>query len=403
MNILFLTKCIPCSSPRSDEFRPYRFIRQLAAKNSIFLISFFSSRRELEHLDKIKRYCKRIELIPRKKGIRQFFSAILKSPITPFRVMNWYSKEFEDMLFRMLREENIDIVHVFSLHMTAYLGCIKQFPVVIDFVDSKSLFLRRYLECKFDILWPLRIIEMYQVYNYERRVAKKYPCLFTSDIDATSVCSRDNYIKYFIVPPILEDIYFDQAKHKNIEKVSNSLIFTGNMSYLPNIDAVVFFYKKILGIIKKHIPDVKLFIVGVHPPQKILKIGSNKNFTVTGYVEDIRYYLAQSVVYISPLRFGSGVKNKILEAMAMGVPVVATSVSNEGIWAQPNEEILIADNPKKFAAQAIKLLKDQKLRDRLAKKSKEFVKKFDFPNIINRLQIVYLDTIKEWRNNVPRK
>jgi glycosyltransferase involved in cell wall biosynthesis len=151
-----------------------------------------------------------------------------------------------------------------------------------------------------------------------------------------------------------------------------SIIFTGVMNYFPNGDAVVHFQHHIFPLIKHQIPFAQFIIAGMHPTRQIRKLADGQT-TVTGYVPDIRAYLSKAAVCVAPLRIAMGVQNKILEAMAMGVPVVATSIANQGINATHEREILVADEPASFAEATTRLLTDQRLRDTIRKNAKQFI------------------------------
>jgi glycosyltransferase involved in cell wall biosynthesis len=145
------------------------------------------------------------------------------------------------------------------------------------------------------------------------------------------------------------------------------------MEYGPNEDAVVYFSNEVLPL-KKEYPAVEFWIVGYGPGEKVCALSKHAGIYVTGTVEDIRLYIKDARVYVSPLRYGAGMKNKILTAMAMSRPVVATSISLEGIEVEHKKHVLVGDNPVDFAKQVIRVLKDKALEDCLTKNSLKVVK-----------------------------
>jgi glycosyltransferase involved in cell wall biosynthesis len=151
-----------------------------------------------------------------------------------------------------------------------------------------------------------------------------------------------------------------------------SIIFTGVMNYFPNSDAVVHFHRRIFPLIKRDVSDAQFIVAGMHPTAQIRKL-ADRHTIVTGFVPDIRAYLSKAAVCVVPLRIAMGVQNKILEAMAMGVPVVATSIANQGINAAHEQEILVADDPQSFAAATTRLLTDQCLRETIRENAKQFI------------------------------
>ena len=149
----------------------------------------------------------------------------------------------------------------------------------------------------------------------------------------------------------------------NVEKKANTVIFTGPFKYRVNYEAMLWFVGEVFPLVLKKIPDAKLVITGDH---ENLPLPSSQNIILAGFVEDIKSLIASSVVAIAPLQSGGGTRLKILEAMAIGTPVVATSKGAEGLDAKPGENLLVTDEPKMFASYVINLLQDRALRDRIS-------------------------------------
>ncbi|MBM3154536.1 MAG: glycosyltransferase [Chloroflexi bacterium] len=155
--------------------------------------------------------------------------------------------------------------------------------------------------------------------------------------------------------------------------LSKTLVFTGTMSYPPNVDGVLYFYTSIYPLIQAQIPEVQLAIVGREPTTAIRGLARDPSIRVTGYVEDVKPLIRRSCVFIAPIRFGGGTRIKLLEAMALGVPVVTTNMAAEGLDVQDGRHVLIADNPATFAEKTILLLDDSNLRRRLAYEARQLV------------------------------
>jgi glycosyltransferase involved in cell wall biosynthesis len=154
----------------------------------------------------------------------------------------------------------------------------------------------------------------------------------------------------------------------------DSLVYTGQIGWHPNEDALLYFTKKIMPLIKKQVPDLKLWIVGDDPSAKIKALAQkDSQITITGFVNDVRAYVAKAAVFIVPLRIGSGTRIKILEALSMKKAVISTSVGCEGLELKNNEHLLIRDNPQEFAQGVIDLLRDENLRLRLGENGRRLV------------------------------
>jgi glycosyltransferase involved in cell wall biosynthesis len=147
------------------------------------------------------------------------------------------------------------------------------------------------------------------------------------------------------------------------------------MDYYANIDGVVWFGKEVLPLIKREIPEIRFYIVGSNPTKEVLSLSSNSGVTVTGYVPDTREYLNKATVAVAPLRIARGIQNKILEAMAMGIPVVATPQAFEGIEAQPGRDLVLGENAEKIAEGVIQLIKKVALRKSLGDNARRAIEK----------------------------
>jgi glycosyltransferase involved in cell wall biosynthesis len=157
-----------------------------------------------------------------------------------------------------------------------------------------------------------------------------------------------------------------------------TLLYVGAMHYYPNADAVTLFFEAMYERIRQAVPDVKVQIVGHAPPPDIQRLGRLPGVEVTGSVTDVRPYYEEATVFIVPLRLGGGTRLKIIEAMAMGLPAVSTTVGAEGLAVHPGEDILIADDPASFAESVLRLLADTELRQRIACSGQRLARYYDW-------------------------
>jgi glycosyltransferase involved in cell wall biosynthesis len=166
------------------------------------------------------------------------------------------------------------------------------------------------------------------------------------------------------------------------------------MGYVPNYEGIIWFLDNIFPLIRKEIPNIKIYIVGKNPPQKLRKRATG-NIIVTGFVKDVRPYVWRSSVYVVPLRMGGGTRLKVLEALAMKKPVVTTSIGCEGIDVTNDETVLKADNPEAFADSVIKLIGRKELRDRLSQNGHELIhSKYRWDAIGNQIEEAYSKLIQ---------
>ena len=169
-----------------------------------------------------------------------------------------------------------------------------------------------------------------------------------------------------------------------------SLVFTGKMDFRPNVDAVLWFCQEILPSIRRERPSVRFTIVGRDPHPRVLALARDPQVTVTGYVEDVRPYIAGAAVYVVPLRMGGGTRLKVLEAMAMGQAIVSTTLGCEGVVLTPGREAALADTAQEFAWRVVELLGDEGRRRSMGQQARRLVEaRYDWRAIVPRLEQVY--------------
>ena len=186
--------------------------------------------------------------------------------------------------------------------------------------------------------------------------------------------------------------YFKPSYKSNDEK---NLVYVGHFLHYPNEDAVLYFCKKIFPLILQSSPDTKLYVVGSNPTPRIKELQKMfQNVTVTGYVEDVRDFLSKASVFILPGRLGLGMKGKILEAMAVGIPVVTTSVGYRGIEVVPHKDVIVANTPKEFARKTLELLENPELREKIGANGRSVVEKYyDWKILAEKVDGIYQDLI----------
>ncbi len=278
---------------------------------------------------------------------------------TPFNLLK-YRKANNLVINKLIEiEKEYDVIHVSAPHLLPIINqlSISLLNKIILFpIDSFSLFTKRRIENELNFLKRIIYkIDYLKLRKLEISIYKKLKDVyFVADVDAKYINKIDSKIAAKFIPNGVDIDYF---KKLNSQEEANTIIFTGNMSYAPNKDACNFLIEDILPLVKTQIPDIKLYLVGINADKEFLRI-NNKNIVVKGYVEDIRTYIDKSSLYISPLRFGSGIKNKVLEALSMSKIVIGTDTSFDAIYIEDKEScIKVSQNPQEIANSIVKTLK----------------------------------------------
>ena len=240
----------------------------------------------------------------------------------------------------------------------------------------------------------LRQRDLQRLRRYEAdTIPRLDACTVSSDIEMQNLSRLGFSNKKEVIPNSVDTGHY--APNILKETKDSDILFVGQMSYSPNVDAVTYFVQKIFPSVLKAIPSARFFIVGQKPSEEVLKLHDGMRVIVTGEVPDTRVYHEKCAAIATPIRYGGGTRIKILEAMAMGKAVVSTSIGAEGIPATHDKNIIIADHEDEFAARCVKLLQDYPLRRAIGDQAREFVcKYFDNRLIEDRIRAYYA-SIKE--------
>ncbi|MCC6221206.1 MAG: glycosyltransferase [Deltaproteobacteria bacterium] len=284
-----------------------------------------------------------------------------------------YHRATADMVKRFLEVSGAALVYVDGLEMMQYLPEDNRLPIILDACDCLSLLVRRQAQNEARLTKRLLLyLESLSLERYEKwaaRMATRIAAI--SSNDAKSFKQNVPTANLAVIPHGIDTEYF---RPLDANKCGCRVVFTGVMSYGPNSDAALYFCKSILPLIKERIPGVEVWIIGQNPPSEVQALHDGTSLVVTGTVRDVRPHIAEASVYVCPLRWGTGVKNKILTAMAMKIPVVATSISMEGIEAVAGKDIVIADTAEKFAEEVVNLLENRDRQIQLAESAYNLVK-----------------------------
>ncbi len=373
MRLLIITYRLPTDLCSGDQYTIHNMLKHFSKDHEITLAAFVTSHAQSKELGAVAPYCKRIELVLLSKWQSYWNVMVGLLSSLPLQVCYYGSRKMRNKVQQLIEEENIDVAYCYHLRSGQYLSTTLRCPRVLDLKPVQSLNLRR---MKNHVTNPLKRLiyqlEYKRTRKYEPELIDKFDqCLVISDTDLKEVDPTSSLKNIMINPHGLDTEQF--APSENSVKEPGSIIFSGKMNYDPNIDAAIFFCKEIFPLIQTRVPDVKLYIVGIDPTPEIKALANDPAIIVTGWVEDIREYMSRVQVAIDPLRIGAGLQNKVLENMSMGIPMVVTSIANEGIKAKHAEHLLVADTPADFAEQTIRLLDDSELRDRLGGMARTFI------------------------------
>lgn len=394
MKILLLTPRLPYPPHRGDKLKIFNLLKRLSQEHSIHLVSFIEKKNELDYLQHLTPYCAAIDVVPlrRWQSYGKCFLGLFSR--LPLQVHYFKSRRMRRLLAEICAQRHFDVIHTHLIRMAPYTAALRHPAKVLDLTDAVSLYLQRFLAReKNPVMQFLLKLELARVRRYERVVEQFNACFVCSEPDREQLRQAAPQADIRLIPNGVDLAYF--SGNAAIAYEPNRIVFTGNLTYHPNIDGIFYFVNEILPLIKKEIPAAKFYIVGQSPSAKIRALAS-EDVIVTGFVEDIKQYYLSSAVAVSPIRFGAGTLNKILEPLALGVPVVATSMGIEGLDLTIGKDILVADRPHAFAKYVVHLLKDAEFRDRLGNAGMAIVRRlYNWDTIVSLLDKIYRELSSE--------
>jgi len=274
-----------------------------------------------------------------------------------------FSPAMERCVSQMVALRNFDVILTFEFAFLQY-AVGRGLPIVADIIDEPILSVQRDLAIVRDVGQRLRLKKhILELRLYLKRFCSQaHTCIVVGQEDSNSLHSIVPEANIEVIPNGVDASYFAPA---STSAEPFTILFSGNLGYEPNILAVHHFAERIFPIVQERCPQARWYIVGAHGPD-YLRTWNSDHICVTGFVPDLRPYLAKTAVVISPLISGGGIKNKVLEAWAMRKPVVATSLGCSGIAAEDNKNVLIANDPTEFAHKTAQVLLDASLADSIA-------------------------------------
>lgn len=313
-----------------------------------------------------------VHLVPRETPVAALMG-IVEPTLAQFGMRRAGSAEpaaarvFAEQLRRVLRERPFDVIHTRQLPMAIFSGGLPHPAKLLELIDSETLQAARRVR----LGAPKTRLRAATARIIEQRAVRRFQaCTTVAEADAQVIRSLAPQLPVHVTPNGVDADYFSPLA---IPEQPDTVVFTGAMSFPPNVTAVLHFYQNILPLIRKELPHVRLVVAGRDPAPAIAALASDPFVTVTGFVEDIRPWLAGACAMICPMTSGSGIKNKVLEAMAMGRPVVATTLGMEALEVTNWRELVVADQPADFAAAVLKLLRDATARQRIGAAGRELV------------------------------
>ena len=371
MRIFFVCQRVPFPPDRGDKITTYNEVQHLAKRHEVHVFCLADGQEDLANAKELRSSTASVTAVP---------ISALRSKIRALRVLF----RTEPLSVAMLSEPTLhaeirrrfadlkpDVIMVYSSNAAQFAEPFARARRIMQFADLDSLKFRDYaMRSRPPMQW-VYTMEAQRLLDYERRIART----FTHSLVCTEVEAHDfrTLIPDVSVSTVRNGVDLNYFQPTGESKQLASLVFTGVMNYTPNVDAVLWFCAEILPLIHKEVPQATLTICGSRPIEAVRRLGRRPGVTVTGRVPDVRPYLDRAEVFVAPLRLARGIQNKLLEAMAMGLPVVTSRAAWRATAIPEGEGIVAADERGEFATHVIRLLRDSTCRAAMGKSARAAV------------------------------
>jgi glycosyltransferase involved in cell wall biosynthesis len=393
VRILLLTQVVPYPPDSGPKIKTLSVLKYLATQHEVHLVSFARSRDEEHAARGLSEHCASMTLVPlRRSRMRDlwYLRHSLRSG-RPFLVERDDTPQMRRAVQEIVRRYRFDAVHADQLTMGQFAVDLQAPLRVLDEHNAVWTIVRR--AASRDSLWPRRVVA-----KREWRLLRAYEGELCRRFDAVTVVSEED--RYWleaaagatfrsVLVPIAVDT--DALPYKPRRTEARSILSVATMFYPPNAEGVGWFAREVYPLIRRRMPEVTFTIAGSRPPSSIRRLGTpGSGIMVTGYVQDLDPLVDACGVLVVPIHAGSGMRVKILEAFARGIPVVSTTIGAEGIDARHGEHLLIADTPSDFADAVERLLQDPEQAGRLAHAARTLVEeRYDWRSALTPLASLY--------------
>ena len=392
MNILMLTQVLPYPPDSGPKVKTFNVIKYLAREHRVTLVSFVRDDQS-DSVRHLERYCQAVHTLPMERGAVRDAWYMGLSFLTgqPFLMLRDDRRTMRDLVDRLSAEHAFDVVHADQLNMGQYAERVPDAFKVLDLHNALWLLYKRLWET---MSWgPSRWLlgrDWRLLRSYEGQMVRQFDAvLAVSHEDKASLQAAAGREVDIVVIPIAVDT--DEVALVEREPEASHVLHIGTMYWPPNIDGVNWFIREVYPLIRQERPDVQFDVVGSRPPAEMVALNeAGLGVNVTGYVADPTSFLERAALMVVPLRAGGGMRVKILNALAQGIPIVSTALGCEGIEVVPDRDILVGDTPEAFAAQVLRVLNDPALGGRLSASGRRLAEElYDYRSACRPLDGVY--------------
>tara|TARA_B110000037_G_scaffold160384_1_gene181100 strand:+ start:10872 stop:12059 length:1188 start_codon:yes stop_codon:yes gene_type:complete len=384
MKIVVLLSRFPYPLEKGDKLRAYHQIKELAKRHEVILCSLTDTKIEQAWVKELQNCCTELHIFKLKKPL--IYWNTLKQVLTnkPYQTGYFFQRSIQQKIGRIIKNAQPDHIYCQLVRTTEYVKNIHDIPKTLDYMDALSKGMHRRSEITTGTKKKLFLIEGKRLAEYENRIFDyfNHHTIISEQDKGLINHPQKNQIKVIENGISAEFSNYDKAVERSFD-----IVFTGNMNYPPNVECAEYIVNEIYPILKKSRPETRILLSGASPHQRVSALALDDKIVVTGWVEDIRDSYAQGKLFLAPLFIGTGLQNKLLEAMAMGLPAITTPLANNALKAVHGDSVIIANKADDFASAVIDLLDNTEKWNLISKNGQELVNStFDWAKSVEKLE-----------------
>ncbi len=382
--LFVITSRFPYPLDKGDKLRAYHQIKELAKSTEVHLVSLSNNSINESHLAELKKFCASVTIHKLNKVglIWSLFKSIFNKK--PFQVALFYNKSIHNKITKQIKGLKPDHIYCQLIRCAEYVKDEYDIRKTIDFMDVLSKGIERRITSSSFYLKKLLKLEAERLKVYEHIMFEyfdNHSIISSQDQELIYHTKREDIV---IIPNGIDSDFFTPSINS---KKKYTLLFNGNMQYQPNVKSAQYIVEHILPLVLAKYPKANLLISGTSPTKEVLTLAS-ESVTISGWLDDIRDAYNSAHIFIAPMQIGTGLQNKLLEAMAMEVPCVTSKLANNALNATPNKEILIGNSKEEYAQLIINLIENKSMSNELGKAGQDYVcQNFNWASSVRKLKI----------------